>query len=110
MTFIKPVRRAVGNVATVMYFEEDAALRRIAHRHGFSTSATRLMCTALEQGHGTLAQFDHPEFGGFGQWTRGAASVVSCAGDRALETRIDALCRELVDLADTPTTVRPRGR
>lgn len=89
--------------------EGDAALSRIAHRHGFSSDAARLMRAALEQGHGALAQFDHPEFGGFGQWMRGGMIMLSSTQDRTLRPRIDALCCELADLAATPTMERAQG-
>lgn len=86
--------------------EGDVELGRIACRHGFSSDAARLMRAALEQGHGAMAQFDHPEFGGFGQWARGGMITLSITRDRTLESRVDALCCELADLAATPTMER----
>jgi len=49
-----------------------------------------------------MAQFDHPEFGGFGQWMRGGMVMLS-VDDAPLKTRIDALCQELARLQDAPT-------
>lgn len=87
--------------------EGEVALSRIAHRHGFSSDAAHLMRAALEQGHGAMAQFDHPEFGGFGQWMRGGMITLSSpTEDVTLEARVDALCCELADLAATPTMER----
>lgn len=89
--------------------EGEATLGRIAHRHGFSSEAARLMRAALEQGHGAMAHFDHPEFGGFGQWTRDGMVMLSGVPDGMLESRIDALCAELADLAEIPTLERAHG-
>lgn len=101
-------------MVTTPFEEGEVELGRIAGRHGFGNDAVRLMRAALEQGHGVMAQFDHPEFGGFGQWMRGGMITLSSTRDRALEARVDALCCELADLAATPTTERmhpsSRGR
>ncbi len=93
---------------TILIDEGDVELGRIARRHGFSSDAVHLMRAALEQGHGAMAQFDHPEFGGFGHWMRGGITL-SGARDRTLESRVDALCCELADLAATPTMERAQA-
>ncbi len=40
----------------------------IAGGHGFGPAAAEAMLAAVVRGHGAMAQFDHPEFGGPGQW------------------------------------------
>lgn len=86
--------------------EGEAAVSRIADRHGFSMEATRLMHTAVSNGHGAMAQFDHPEFGGFGQWMRGGMTMLSSMNDHGLKARVDALCCDLAALDATPSTAR----
>jgi hypothetical protein len=74
------------------------AIADIARRHGFSLAATRHMLDAVIRGNGSMAQFDHPEFAGRGQWMRGGAAMVSTMFDHDLKSWIDALCLALADL------------
>jgi putative oligomerization/nucleic acid binding protein len=67
----------------------------IAQRHGFSTDAVTSMLDAVVQGNGSMAQFNHPEFAGSGQWMAGGMTMVSDMFNNALKSRVDALCSEL---------------
>jgi hypothetical protein len=52
---------------------------------------------ALERGGGQLAQFSHPELGGYGQWMPGMTQI----GDMfnyELRDRVERLCQELTIL------------
>ena len=49
-------------------------------------------------GHGTMAQFNHPELGGMGQWTQSGMTMVGTLFDHGLKARVDALCTELAAL------------
>lgn len=89
--------------------EGDALIGRIAHARGFSVEAVRLMHTAVCQGHGSMAQFDHPEFGGFGQWMRGGMVMLSSTGDAGLKSRVDALCNDLSELDSRPSNERDKA-
>ena len=73
----------------------DSDLRAVADRHGIGPDAVRHMLQALAAGNGTMAQFDHPEFGGFGQWSSGGMVMVGRMNDHALKARVSALCAEL---------------
>lgn len=95
-------------MTTTHHIDDDALVRRIADRHGFTPQAVRLMHTAVSQGHGSMAQFDHPEFGGFGQWMRGGMVMLPGAHDAALSSRVDALCVELADLETRPSSERDK--
>jgi hypothetical protein len=53
------------------------------------------MLQSVINGHGSKAQFSHPEFGGSGQWMRGGMIMISDMFNNLLKGRIDALCREL---------------
>jgi hypothetical protein len=44
----------------------------IAMRYGYSTDAVLSMLQSVINGNGNMAQFNHPEFSGSGQWMRGA--------------------------------------
>lgn len=70
-------------------------LQTLAERHGVSLEAVRHLLRALQSGQGNMAQFDHPDLGGFGQWSRGGMVMVGSMNDHALKARVDALCTEL---------------
>lgn len=72
-----------------------AGLQALAERHGVSPEAVRHLLRALQSGQGNMAQFDHPDLGGFGQWSRGGMVMVGSMNDHALKARVDALCTEL---------------
>lgn len=83
------------------------AVNAIAQRHGFSFDATLHMLEAVINGNGGMAQFNHPEFAGYGQWMRGGMTMVSDMFNNALKGRVDALCAELSQLvANQPDLVR----
>jgi hypothetical protein len=80
----------------------------LAQRHGFSRDAVRSMLESLITGRGTMAQFNHPEFGGSGQWMRGGMIMVSDMFNNVLKGRIDGLCHELSGLlASEPDLLTP---
>jgi hypothetical protein len=82
-------------------------INEIARRHGFSVDATRSMLEAVTSGNGTMAQFDHPEFSGPGQWMRGGMTMVSDMFNKPLKRRVDALCVDLANLvASQPDLLR----
>jgi hypothetical protein len=70
----------------------------IAQRHGISVDAAMTMLRALVAGHGTMAQFSHPELGGMGQWSQGGMIMVGDMFNHGLKARVDALCTELSSL------------
>ena len=79
----------------------------IAQRHGFSVPATLMMLDALIKGNGTMAQFNHPEFAGPGQWMRGGMTMVSDMFNDRLKARVDALCQDLsAVLSSEPDLIR----
>lgn len=79
----------------------------IAQRHGFSTDAVMSMLEAVINGNGSMAQFNHPEFSGSGQWMQGGMTMVSDMFNNYLKGRVDGLCSELSGLvASQPDLVR----
>ena len=65
----------------------QARIAEIAQRHGVSTDGVLTMLDALQRGGGTMAQFNHPDFGGSGQWMRGGMTMVSDLFNNALKSR-----------------------
>jgi hypothetical protein len=79
----------------------------IAQRHGFGVDATMSMLDAVINGNGGMAQFNHPEFSGSGQWMRGGMTMVSDMFNNYLKGRVDGLCSELAQLvANQPDLIR----
>ncbi|WP_374300183.1 SHOCT domain-containing protein [Paracoccus sp. (in: a-proteobacteria)] len=78
----------------------------IAHRHGFSPAAAEAMLLSLARGRGTQAQFDHPEFGGMGQWS-GGMLMIGAMFDNGLKARVEALIGDLSHLAGQVAQARP---
>lgn len=76
-------------------FDHASGLQSVADRHGVSLDAVRHLVQALERGHGTMAQFNHPDLGGMGQWFSGGMVMVGRMFDDGLKARVDALCTEL---------------
>jgi hypothetical protein len=80
----------------------------LAQRYGISTNAVTTMLQAIIDGHGTMAQFDHPEFGGSGQWMQGGMTMIGDMFNHALKAKVESLCLDLSRvLAQQPLTVRP---
>jgi hypothetical protein len=74
------------------------AVKEVANRTGFDPDAVTSMLLSVVAGHGRMAQFSHPEFGGSGQWMGGGAIMISDMFNNALKARVDALCVELAEL------------
>jgi hypothetical protein len=82
----------------------------VAGRHGFSAAAAEVMLAAVARGRGAMAQFDHPEFGGPGQWMRGGMTMVGDMFNSALKVRVEALCADLAGVLDSePARARAAG-
>ena len=83
------------------------AVNDIAQRHGFSPEAVASMLESVINGNGSMAQFNHPEFSGAGQWMSGGMTMVSDMFNGQLKGRVDSLCSELSRLvASQPGLLR----
>ena len=79
----------------------------MAQRHGFSTDAVISMLESVIRGNGNMAQFNHPEFSGSGQWMSGGMTMVSDMFNNYLKGRVNSLCSELSQLvASQPDLLR----
>ena len=74
-------------------------LDAIAARHGVGPDAVRHLLDALARGHGRMAQFDHPDLGGMGQWSAGGMTMIGDMFNTGLKARVVALFDELAPLA-----------
>jgi hypothetical protein len=79
----------------------------LAQRYGFSPAAVASLLEAVIHGQGRMAQFNHPELGGSGQWMAGGMIMLSDMFNHALKTRVDGLCGELATLVNNqPDLIR----
>ena len=82
----------------------------LAQRYGVSTDAVMALLQALINGNGTMAQFNHHELGGSGQWSQGGMTMVGDMFNNVLKAKVDGLCTELSRLlAQQPFAPPPLG-
>lgn len=74
----------------------------LAAKHGLSAAAARALAEALRHGGGRMAQFNHPDLGGLGQWSAGGMIMIGDMFNTGLKARVAALC---ADLAAAPGPV-----
>ena len=87
--------------------EGQRIVNDLSQRHGFSSDAVTHMLFAVLNGNGTMAQFNHPEFAGSGQWMQGGMLMLGDMFNNALKGRVDALCWEISGiLANQPGLLR----
>lgn len=84
MTSIDQVNRA-----------HDDPVDALGRDTGFSHDAIEAMRRSMARGGGRMAQFDHPEFGGAGQWMQGGLLMIGDSSNHELRRRIDGLCEAL---------------
>jgi len=70
-------------------------INELARRYGISTDGVMAMLQALINGNGTMAQFNHRELGGGGQWMLGGMTMVGDMFNHGLKAKVDGLCTEL---------------
>jgi hypothetical protein len=81
-------------------------IAQVAERHGFSAEAARALFQALQSTGGNLAQFSHPELGGYGQWMPGMI-MIGDMFNNSLKSRVSALCADLAALVASGVTSMP---
>lgn len=75
--------------------DAQKAVDELAQRYGLSSSVVLTLLLAVASGHGTMAQFSHPELGGPGQWMRNGMTMVGDMFNHRLKATVDELCNEL---------------
>lgn len=82
-------------------------IENIASRYGYSVAAVLSMLQSVINGNGSMAQFNHPEFAGAGQWMNGGMTMVSDMFNHQLKGSVNNLCAELAQLVATqPDLIR----
>ena len=74
------------------------AINNLAQRYSVSTDAVTHLLYAVMNGNGTMAQFNHSELGGSGQWMQGGMTMVGDMFNYGLKAKVDGLCVELSNL------------
>jgi hypothetical protein len=72
--------------------EGQQIINNLAQRYGFSADAVFSLLQSVINGNGSMAQFNHPEFGGSGQWMRGGMIMLGDMFNNSLKKQ----CRWLV--------------
>ncbi|KQT83479.1 SHOCT domain-containing protein [Aurantimonas sp. Leaf443] len=75
--------------------QTSQALARIAGETGFGVEAVTAMASAMQAGGGSMAQFNHPELGGFGQWSAGGMLMIGDMFNDRLKGRVSELAERL---------------
>lgn len=74
----------------------------VAQRYNLSQEAVICMLSAVNNGGGSMAQFNCPELGGSGQWMQGGMTMVGDMFNYGLKNTVNNLCTELSNaLANT---------
>ena len=81
------------------------AINNLAQRYGVSNDAVTHLLYAVMNGNGTMAQFNHSELGGSGQWMQGGMTMVGDMFNYGLKAKVEGLCIELSHLLSGPTVV-----
>lgn len=75
----------------------DDLVSDLSSRYHISRDAVVHMLVAVNNGGGSMAQFNCPELGGAGQWMRGGMTMVGDMFNNGLKTTVDNLCSELAN-------------
>lgn len=81
----------------------------LSQRYGFSTDAVTHMVFAVLNGNGTMAQFNHPEFAGSGQWMSGGMTMIGDMFNNGLKYNIEGLCSEISNILSAEPGLLQRG-
>lgn len=85
----------------------QSAVSDLSQRYGISQDAVLHMLYAVNNGGGTMAQFNHPELGGSGQWMQGGMTMVGDMFNNNLQAFVSNLCGELSNLLATQQVLQP---
>lgn len=77
----------------------ESLLNDTAANYGVSVDAARAMWEALVRGNGSMAQFNHYELGGSGQWMAGGMTMVGDMFNYGLKSKVDGICNALSSAA-----------
>ena len=79
----------------------------LSHRYNLSYDAVMHMLVAVNNGAGSMAQFNCPELGGGGQWMAGGMTMVGDMFNHGLKNTVNNLCAELANALANNTIFAP---
>ncbi|MET0361371.1 MAG: hypothetical protein ABW048_06430 [Sphingobium sp.] len=85
-------------------------LPELARKHGVSESAVDAALSALQAGHGTQAQFSHPDLGGMGQWSRGGMLMIGDMFNDRLKAKVAGLFEDLLPFGEMAPASENHGQ
>ncbi|MEM7798823.1 MAG: SHOCT domain-containing protein [Chloroflexota bacterium] len=77
--------------------EKEDYIEKISVQTGFSHDAVSHMWDSMLHGNMAMAQFNHPEFGGMGQWQSGGMLMIGDMFNNQLKGRVAGLCQIISD-------------
>ncbi|CAA9892732.1 conserved hypothetical protein [Candidatus Methylobacter favarea] len=87
--------------------EGQQIINQLAQKYNFSPDAVFSLLQSVINGNGSMAQFNHPEFGGSGQWMRGGMIMLGDMFNNNLKNSVGGLCQELSNLiANQPDLIQ----
>lgn len=83
----------------------------LSNRYNLSSDAIIYMIGAVNNGGGSMAQFNCPELGGGGQWMRGGMTMVGDMFNYSLKNTVDNLCNDISNALATTIIfpIAPKG-
>ena len=75
--------------------EGQNIVNELSNKYNISQDAIIHMIGAVNNGGGSMAQFNCPELGGGGQWMRGGMTMVGDMFNYGLKNTVDNLCNEI---------------
>ena len=76
-------------------------INELANQFNVSSDAVLTLLEALVIGNSSMAQFNHPDLGGSGQWMLGGMTMVGDMFNHSLKAKVDGLCFELSNLLNS---------
>lgn len=88
--------------------EDRKFIHTLAQQHQVSEGAVAALWVAIQAGNGTLAQFNHPELGGMGQWMASGMIMIGDFSNHQLKATVAQVCAEIAaHLHTQPSTAQP---
>jgi hypothetical protein len=81
--------------------EGQNIVNNLSNRYNLSQDAVIYMIGAVNNGGGSMAQFNCPELGGGGQWMRGGMTMVGDMFNYGLKNTVDNLCNDISNALST---------
>lgn len=78
--------------------QDQKIIEELGKRYGVSNQAVATLSEALSRGNGTMAQFNHPELSGAGQWAAGGMIMIGDMFNNVLKAKVAGLCADLAAL------------